>query len=130
MAAPKITRKPKKVISKGNSGGSGLATAGAILGAGLGAAATGGAGAATGAGLGSSIGGAIGGLTPATQGSVEETLPPEVPGARSSFEISNESQQLLAGIKSLSDFPRLAEKYTGPLTSAYLQTQIQLKQKG
>jgi len=134
MAAPQIQRKPKVTKSGGSAGGKNIgAGLGAAVGGAIGFVGSSGnpAGAVAGASAGAGLGGAIGGaVDPGRPGSIQEQLPTEVQGATSSFDIANESQQILDGIRSLDNFPKLAEKYAGPLTSAYLQTQIRLKQMG
>lgn len=84
------------------------------------------AGAQAGAGLGMGIGGAVGQqVQPAQQQVVTQEQLATVPTHR----MSQGAQQLLDGIRALDNYPALAEKYTQPLTQAYIQSQMELKRR-
>ena len=94
--------------------------AGIAVGAAKGAA----AGASTGAGLGNLVGGAI---QPGQQGTAgTQELAAQVPV----HQISQQSQQIVDGIRALNNLPEAKSRYLQPLTSAYLKSQMELKRRG
>ena len=82
------------------------------------------AGASTGAGL----GGIAGGLADPAQGGTAGTQ--EYVSQVPTQQLSQGSQQILDGIRSLKNMPEASSKYLQPMTEAYLKTQIELKRRG
>jgi len=128
MALIPVKQPVRTSSSSGKKSGSNL---GGLLGAGLAAGAVaatgGGAAAALGAaggaaGLGSLLGGAI---QPGKQGGVTQEMLAGVP----TINMAQGSQTLLDGIRELNNFPSLAQKYSQPLTAAYIQSQMELKRR-
>lgn len=134
----KIAPQVRQTRSAKKGGQLGGALAGAALGAaaiGL-APATGGAsvaaaptaaailgGAATGASLGGLVGGA---LAPAQ--SAQFTQSPQIQNL-STVQLGSMSNQLLASLQSLEQFPQMQQEFARPLVQAYMGTQIALKNK-
>jgi len=116
--------KPRvKPGSQGQKSGSGI---GQAIGAGLGAAIGGPGGMMAGASAGAGIGGIIGGIAqPGSAGTQAEFIS-QVP----TQQVSQGSQQILDGIRSLQNMPEARAKYLQPLTDAYIKTQMELKRRG
>ncbi len=81
------------------------------------------AGASTGAGLGGIAGGLVEPGSAGTAGSQEFIS--QVP----TQQVSQGSQQILDGIRSLQNMPEARAKYLQPLTQAYIKTQMELKRR-
>jgi hypothetical protein len=107
-------------VAGGVAGGPAGAAAGGSMAAAKGAV----AGAATGAGLGGIAGGLI---QPGHEGSAgSQEYISQVP----TQQVSQGSQQILDGIRSLKNMPDARAKYLQPLTNAYMKTQMELKRRG
>jgi uncharacterized protein YcfJ len=105
----------------GVAGGIGGFTAGGPLGAVAGAA----KGAAGGASLGAGGGQIVGDIVqPETRQTTQSQL-----GSVPTQNLSQNSQKLLDGVRSLNNHPGLAKKFQVPLTQAYLETQMELKRR-
>ena len=82
------------------------------------------AGASTGAGLGGIAGGLV---QPGSAGTADtQEYISQVP----TQQVSQGSQQILDGIRSLQNMPEARAKYLQPLTQAYIKTQMELKRRG
>jgi hypothetical protein len=77
-------------------------------------------------GAGASLGSLVGGqVQQAEAPTVSQEMLDGVPTQR----MAQGSQQLLDGLRALESYPNLAQKYSQPLTQAYIQSQIQLKRR-
>jgi hypothetical protein len=132
MALIPIKQPVRETRTEGRPSGANI---GGLLGAGLGAiigtVAAPGAGTAAGAALGgaatgASLGQLVGGqVQQAEAPTVSQEMLDGVPTHR----MAQGSQQLLDGLRALESYPNLAQKYSQPLTQAYIQSQIQLKRR-
>lgn len=130
MAVPTIQRPRPQVTRQGSAGGAGV---GRMIGTGLGAflgSAGGIAGAAKGASLGGTLGGLAGAAVAPPQAAQVSQQPRQAATPRSAMEVSNDAQSILQALQALEQMPSLTEKFTKPLAQAYIQSQIELKQKG
>ena len=132
--------KPRVKTTPGTQGKKSGASTGQAVGAGLGGVIGGVAGflgggpigaakgAVTGASTGAGLGGIAGGLVePGSAGTAgSQEFISQVP----TQQVSQGSQQILDGIRSLQNMPEARAKYLQPLTNAYMKTQMELKRRG
>ena len=130
--------KPRVKTTPGSQGQKSGASTGQAVGAGLGGLIGGvmgipggaagiAAGAVKGASTGAGLGGIAGGLVqPGSQGTAPtQEYISQVP----TQQLSQGSQQILDGIRSLNSMPDAKSRYLQPMTDAYLKTQMELKRR-